>query len=353
MGYASPGATTAVVYCVVPAILISVIALALVRAFGQRRRLRSLANPAVAVVEGVVEADTDGSPPVEVAIVQSGDQSRGSYHWKEIRRTARARPFHLRIADGSLVRVDPSDSPTLVSPLDEVGREPKQRTLRAALAPGARAYVVGQRLDGVDPHVQGGYRSAPAAAVVRPAPGRAMLVATERPDGVFRARARYHLTWALALLAVFAIDQLWFTGYFERSRHGEVVWGRAKDRWGWQTEASDRHGSHRETHYSIQVAVSDGRRIDQEIGFDDYVQIAEGDRVPFIVVPGRPGASQIGEIASAHAFLLFGAIVTAVIAALAYLARSTSTRPWYESEQLDHYGRGSLDGSPTPLRPPA
>jgi hypothetical protein len=50
-------------------------------------------------------------------------------------------------------------------------------------------------------------------------------------------------------------------------------------------------------------------------------QIGEGDLVPFIVVPGRPDAAQIGESASAHAILSAGAILTALVGAVSLFTR--------------------------------
>ena len=339
-GYLSPAVSAAFVYGFVPGILVAAIALALVRAVEQRLRIRSLAGPGVAVVEGEVE-DADGAP-VEVTIVQSGQQAQGAHHWREIRRSTAARPFELRVA-GGVLRVEPGDRPTLMIPLDEADRRFSVRTLRAALDPGARAYIIGEPTDDPDAHVELAYRGASIAPVLRAPPGRRMVIATEPPGGIFRARGWFHLRWALALLAVFPLNQLWFRGYIDRSAHGEVVWGTVRDRRVWTSETHDAHGTHHETHRAITVFTSAGRGLTEEVGSADYAQIAEWDRVPFL----EAGADiHLGESPSARAVVVFCAMITSLIPALLYLGRTRVTRPWYEKARVNHSGSGSLSGSP-------
>ncbi len=349
--YASPAASAVFVYGVVPGILVAAIGLALVRAFRMRRRLpRMLAAPGGILVEGDVEPDDEGTPPVRVAIVQSGVPIRAGHQWREIRRTVTARPFYLRTAGGSL-RIEPDERTTLTSGLDEISRKLARRTIAASLEPGARAYVVGVQGKGTDPRGGGDYRSAPEAEVVRPASGQGMLISGEAPDRLFGARAWFHFKWALALVVILGLEQLWFTGYFDRKTSGQVVWARVTDTRHWTTSNSGPHGTEsHQPHFGITAEASGGQRFDAELGRDDVWLDWKGAVVPFVVVPGSSD-SQFGMRASANGVAIFGGMLTSLIAALVFLGNSQVTRPWFDRRRVNHSGSVPLDESPPLVSP--
>jgi hypothetical protein len=350
--YASPAVSAVFVYGVVPGVLVAAIGLALIRAFRMRRRLsRMLEVPGAILIDGDVEPDAEGTPPVEVTIVQSGVPIKGRRQWVEIRRAVTARPFYLRTPGGSL-RVEPDEHTTLTSGLDEISRELARRTIAASLAPGSRAYVVGVQGKGTDPRGGGDYRSSPEAVVVRPASGQGMLISGEAPDRLFGARAWFHFKWALALVVILGLDQLWFTGYFDRNTRGQVVWARVTDTRQWVTSSGGRYGTEsHQTHFGITAEASGGRTFVAEIGRDDVWLDWKGVTVPFVVVPGSSD-SQFGMRASANGLAIFGGMLTSLIAALVFLGNSQVTRPWFDRRRVNHSGSVPLDRAPPLVSPP-
>jgi hypothetical protein len=346
--YASPATSALLVFGVAPGILLAAIALALIRTVRMRLRLpRMLATPGAVLVEGEVEPDGEGTSPVQLTIVQSREPVKGSL-WLETGRAVTARPFGLRTAGGSL-RIEPDERTTLATRLDEVGPEPGGRAIAASLTPGMRVYVVGVREKGSDPR-GGDYRGSPAAVVVRPPPGRGMLIAAAPPDRLFRARAWFHLKWGLVLLVILGLDPLWFTGYFEREAKGEVVWAHVIDAREWKTRRSDRHGYHLETHYGITAETSGKQTLDAEIGEEDQWLQSQGTIVPFLVVPAS-SASQLGTRASASGVSILGGLLTSLIAALAFLGSSRMTRLWFDRRQVNHAGTEFVDKGPPMISP--
>lgn len=129
-----------------------------------------IAGPAT--LAGTVEAD---APPLTVTITADS------------RPTIEARPFLLRLASGTAIRVDPGPAPILRDTLDDAARD-QPRT--ATLSPGERVHIRGTlRIRGVGSSAQ---LAGSERYILEPPPRRPMLLSTEALSGELERRASEH-----------------------------------------------------------------------------------------------------------------------------------------------------------------
>ena len=323
-------------------------------------RARSQANTAHMVgartiVHGRVERDDDAKPPVRLEIVQAGTETptkNGYTHrWSETTRTLSVRPFYLRTENGDTVRVEPNSQVMLVDGLDETARSGWSRRLVAELTAGEDAFVVGHLERDFDPRMQPndgtGYRSATSAYVLRPPAGGRMLVSTEPLAARFLRRAKFHGRWALAILLVGVVNQVWFVPFFHRAISGVEVQARITNRRWWTTHS--RNGT--SYHYAVSAEIMPGQSFDgplpeDRVSHSDYDALSEGDQVPYLVATDDESAYEIGSHPTTHVGLFIGALIVAIATLGIYYGNTQSTRPWYDRKKLIHTGGVRLDASP-------
>ena len=139
----------AVVAIVLDAVCLAWAGRRLIRDLGLARRLARGARDGgarrsgLAVLAGEVIA-LDERQPVRVVACQLDESSNFLPAWVTTGRDVAARPFDLRLGDGTRVRVDPAGALTLHAdyhPIEQCGR---QRVVRAELRGGDRVWAIGR-----------------------------------------------------------------------------------------------------------------------------------------------------------------------------------------------------------------
>ena len=124
-----------------------------------------------AVLAGTVLDEGEGAA-VTVRIHQRGEEKsrkgRWNHEWTETHREVTARPFHVVLASGERVRVEPDERVFLVDKLDGITKDPEgnKRCRSATLTRDERVYVTGTLVRAPNPP-PGASGDAAAALVMR------------------------------------------------------------------------------------------------------------------------------------------------------------------------------------------
>ncbi|HQP38261.1 MAG TPA: hypothetical protein PLI95_23915 [Polyangiaceae bacterium] len=307
--------------------------------------------PGPNVLGGVVEP-LDSSPfAVRFRITQSGveRQNKGAWHttWTEDERTIEAHPFHLRLANGQHIRVEPGHDVFLVDALDQHERTSHAtRTLTAELSRGERATVSGvlvrEDTPGATPS---GYRSSSSRSfVLRPPSLEPMLISAEPLEQRYLRRASVHGRMAIITAVVWiAFHLVAFGRYDLLSWFGEVVQATVVGTPTWTR--STKHGP--VTHYGVvaRYETADGRVrfLSDEVNASAWGRFSDkpGQTVRFRVVDFRNLACigtrpTVSDVATAIGVAVNLALI------IGYFVYSRTTRPWYDRKKLVQLERGRL-----------
>jgi hypothetical protein len=147
---------------------------------------------------GRVDVD-DGDIAIEIAIHQELHEWRGKGNelrrvWEERSRSIVVRPFHLVLANGERVRVEPDESVLLVNKLEMRQPADRKRTRSATLERGDAVSVSGVLRLRQGPSAEGAvYRTAVSEALVLAPPIYERMVASVEPlASRHRRRAMFH-----------------------------------------------------------------------------------------------------------------------------------------------------------------
>ncbi|MFO0647289.1 MAG: hypothetical protein U0326_13710 [Polyangiales bacterium] len=352
----SQSASTFVVVGVVGVGLALWIVTSLVRAWREyveiRRARESLADPAQlregpALVEGkVVLASGDRGAAVSLTVVQEGRRAGAETHtaapiamqWTEVERTVHVRPFYLSLRGGRSLRVEPAGRVELLDELELPEALPTRgrlaRRRRARLTRDERVVIRGALERGFDPETaQSGYRGPAEVLVLRPCEG-VMSFSTERLGARSIRRARVHLRAALVgVVALVAMNGLWFREFLALRQHGRVVDARVVSRERVDDPLTNRHGDG-----TLDLALPTGAMVRVRVNADAYENTREGDFVPVTVASRRPDIAQVGR---GEVGLRDGeAIVALLIVASLVLWHALSLRAakaWYERDGVVDY----------------
>lgn len=292
------------------------------------------------VLEGhVAYADgADRALRVDFEQVYTEQESSGSWShtWIETRRKLTVHPFYLIRADGTRLRVEPTEeqsqlfdeleSKILVPEWSNV-RGPTTRTRFATLVPGERVWVTGRLERGFDPEQAGvaaasGYREAapPASWLVR---GEPLIVSSVSLAAHFAARARQHLRHAIVLLVFLLVSATMPILYVDRVLGTTVVVPV-------ESVVSETDDADQVTGYRARASYH-GSRLEGE---SLYAPPALGSPMEFRVgwLSDNPGPR--ARFTGVEMVLCFGIAAAALV--LECVLRSLSARalPWYRSERV-------------------
>ncbi len=282
------------------------------------------------VVQGRVTDDGQG-PPMTVTIEQVvSTWKKSGPTWNETERAATARPFHIRRADGEIVRVEPDERTLLVAALDvtdPLGTARRRRMAR--LMPGQLVDVTGQVTRGPDQE-QGGYRDGAMSFVVR-----APAVISTEPLGATDARLARADGFRVRLLLVGLLvahglffGRVWLLELRGQRRQEPVSDAGLERRW-----STPRQGSpHLVTRYYVAVAGPRSERFETSPDFWAAVHRGEVSEAP--VLRCRPLA-QLGTHAAASVVLLtLFVILFALPLVGGALLWQQADEPWYATRRL-------------------
>jgi hypothetical protein len=323
----------------------------------ERGAERATLSPGYTVLQGTVECDgTD--PPVRLVLRQTGIQYRrrgGMRHvWREYERSLLVRPFHLALAGGARVKVEPDPSVLFAAPLavgEVAPAEPERvrkpdahsawlRTKTAELSRGTSAFVSGEL---AEPSRLEAYRSAEEGFTLRAPPGRRMVVSLA-PLGDHLARTvSVHRLWALLLACAFLLTNTVMLGsYWVKTVFGRAVEATA-------VTVSELESSSLSSRCLVEAeAVVEGRKhlLDAQLQFCTGLEMrrrhGESVKMPFFVVPGSADDYNVGSRPTLYGWFAFTSWVVLGLCALGYWLHAKSARPWYERGPLLESGTGLL-----------
>ncbi len=286
-----------------------------------------------AVYEGEVARAEDAAVAMRVEIDQQGSESEssGSYSWKwtETNRRVEFAPFYLVRADGTRLRVEPTDGAYLVDDLDRKIRVKDDfRTKVAELVEGEQVWIAGVVSAGPDPESREGrgYRGAGMGQILRAPRSRPLLISSEPLGARYAQRARFHARFAGALFLVAMACAGMMAPYVDRAlgttHTGTIT---AVD----ELHDEDGHPS--------------GYDTDVEGDFPKVRSTLKTPHAVGEVAQVRVGrlSSQIGDCGTLSLFLPPLAFVLVLIAAIAYRIRAGQTLPWYRRKLVES-GSGKL-----------
>lgn len=301
-----------------------------------------------AVVQGVVE--TDGAEGIVVTLAQqrfTHKDKQGHVHarWDEKQRTVVVRPFHVRLGDGRLVRVEPDaavllrDTPDAPEPVDE-----NHRVRRVRLRAGERVWVSGQ-LSGADAaRTAGAYRDGAPTAVLRPGRFERMVVSTEAPGDYDRARAQYHRGWVKGLVVTWALVQgVLLFNVTAQTLSGRAATLRIERVTSWQvwTKPKNRPGRW-VRHCAVSGREGPAAPLEEHevrCTFHECVTRGACRTLPTTrALLTGDALREVGRGPVAHVVQLIFAGIIGWIAALAYWIAATSSRPWYAGGKVSDPG---------------
>jgi hypothetical protein len=297
------------------------------------------------VVAGKVDDDGQGDV-VTVRIRQQGREWKvkgGWRHaWREKEREVKVRPFYVMRPSGERVRVEPDQRTFLVDKLD--GIEPTGdeawRVRTATLKPGEPVNVLGTMVRGMDP-LQGGYRDAGAALVLRPPRSGQMLISTEPLAARHQRAAKLYRGLAMATLIAFLFSNgLYFLGYNVLRLGGSVVDAQITSSNTWKKWHKPKRGRGYWVHH-YQVTAGE---LSDECSYGLYAGVQSGavTRAPFLVAGSF---HQIGMVPtqSVAKLIWFGILFT--IFAIVIFVIVASSRPWWDRRRINDETHGRLNKS--------
>lgn len=277
---------------VVPTAFLAIFVVCAARAIREGSRARARAARAKgadlvpgreAVVHGTVVSD-DEAPPWTVDVHQrfGVDPEDSEDAWLETERRQTALPFHLEIAPGRRVRVEPDADARLVGPaLETVDTTEATRVRRATLASGTMAIVEGTVATGLD--AAASYRGGPGPVLGGPR----LLVSTLAPGEPERTRAVGYGVAAAAVLLLGGSCAL-FVGPLVLGWRGVVVSADVTRRWIDVEQDGDdgpnvRHLVRMRIHRGEPNA---GVTFEAEVWESDAGRLSPGTRVAARTIPG-------------------------------------------------------------------
>jgi len=303
------------------------------------------------VVTGSVEVDPSHGVAIRTEIDQQGScwlyKGKTQYKWEETARRVVARPFSLRLDDGALVDVEPSEDALVVDPLDQVKvHDPSHRTIAAEFKQGERVRVVGRLFEKGMPDATGGnYRGSVLRRQVLRSPPRSRMLLSSEPLGArFRNRARFHARWLAAACLVLVLVQCGLlSAYNMRKWMGITVTGTV-------TKKEHVKGGKTSMDYVWVRRDDNGAVVRLDAASRCFRKLNPGDQVNAVFASDWEPASQLGPRPTAPVAMsgLLGVFVVAF--ALVFRNVRRLTRPWYEQKKVTNTGQGSLDPQLLPKR---
>lgn len=347
-GDLSPVASLIAVYGFLGVLPLCVLVLAVVKFVGLHRRAR-LADaeleksgplaPGLGAVHGRVEHAPGKDVAVRVEIRQRGSEkeSKGnwSHTWQETGRTISVQPFYVVRDDGSKLRVEPTEDVSIVDdPHQLLVHSRTDRTRVVEISAGEAVYALGELCLARDPDEPQGYRGTDRTLVLR-RPANGKLLVSSLPLGEpYRRRAR---AWVLLALAVagsviaFAIAALGF--------HARVLFGTRELAVVTRVEKVTGKGAR----CDVQAEAGGALQVlgDVHVTWCDggsALDLAAGDSVPIVRVPGSTWFAQIGPRPTAGSWLPQLGLMLALTILVGWTKRP---RPWYERSLVES-GAGRL-----------
>jgi hypothetical protein len=286
------------------------------------------------VVRGKVRDVEGGGSAVRVVVEQIGSEAKhkGSWQttWSEIARRTEARPFTLELSNGSLLRVEPGESPRLVDELGLWSRaeakrgEPALRTASAELEVGEFVFATGELGTRLDPAA--GYRGA-EARVLRPPRNGSMHISTEGLAAPFREEQRRFRRWIVGLVLLTALVQLAAIQFHVALFSGEQKLAVIEKRW----EVPG--GKKKTAEYFVTY-----RRLDSSEVIEDEIEVRDWDRlVPGTFVPIHVSALEttLGPRPNITGIIPMLSTVVLVIFGVMGLTSCYRKRAWYERRLVE------------------
>jgi hypothetical protein len=291
------------------------------------------------ILHGRVEYAQGASEAVRVDIEQEGTEAENSgvwsHKWTEKNRRVHVHPFYLRLDSGERIRIEPTSQVLLVDTMDGLIRvDLTKRVKFAQLTPGEWVYAAGELVQARDPEANGqggGYRSAPETLVLRPRRGEPMLLSSEPLGDRYRKRAEFHASNARWIFGIALALQVIFCAFQVRCFLGktEMLPITRLERYITTSDGDD------VTRYRVHVQTRSGDQISDHVNAATFVQLKDGDYVPFRVVPGIfSRVSTIGEEITVTWYALLFSVVLGM-AVFGYRKAEREAGDWYEREVVD------------------
>jgi hypothetical protein len=303
----------------------------------------------VTVIFGRVETE-QGNTPVAIGIQQVARewQYKGAWNhaWEEVGRVVRATPFVLRTPDGTAVRVEPPQTVALHGDFSRIERHSHtQRTCVLDLTNGRDVHVYGVLQGAQLAHASGAYRQGGAMPVLSGSTMAPMVISTEKPGAMPRARAKVHRNMGIALAAwmVFALVVV-FQQFVWLSLDGEVVPVRVEATREWREWVKPKNSAgYWRYHYELRGSAR-GTVVADEVGFSLYRAVRSGEvqSVPFVVSSLRPTVNQFGSSPRTTVGRLIVGILAAIIFGITYPLVAMGSRPWYLKKKYKVGGAGTI-----------
>jgi hypothetical protein len=305
-------------------------------------------------IAGVVEAlGAEDGPPVVARIHQTGHESQGrggiTHTWQEVRREVVARPFHLRRADGVLVRVEPDEGTILEAPLERIERHARHaRTRVAEVAPGVVVRVEGQLHGARGPLTDAAYRGLPGP-LLRPPRGAPMIVSAEPPGETALRRARFHGLWCLVLLTLACVLVGTTIDDVILLVDGTVVSATPTSTQRWEQKKAKSSGYWIQR-YRVRARATvrgDEASLEDDCGVAVHECVKAGTctRLPFLVAEHLPSSHRVGRLPSLPEWMAGILVMASFMLGWMYSGSAYGTRPWFRGRTLVDYGNGNLDAS--------
>lgn len=321
----------------------------------RRAKLEESFNPnaplrdGVSVVFGRVETE-DGGPAVILRVHQRGRewQYKGQWNhaWEEVNRELHVRPFVLRTANGTTVRVEPPNPVQVQGEFKEIIRHSHtERTQVIELKNGADIHVYGALSGAAQQSTSMAYRAGGAMPVLSGSPRAPMVISTEKLGETARGRAKVHRNMGIALaswllIAIFAV----FPQYIALSLTGEVQQATVAQTRTWRTWVKPKNQpGYWQYHYALRATV-EGATVEDEVSRTVYDAVMGGQlpRVPFVVSSISNDYHQFGNEAHTNEGRLVLSMLAMIIFAIVYPISSFSSRPWYHKKKVSQTGGGTI-----------
>jgi hypothetical protein len=305
-------------------------------------------------IAGVIEAvGAENGPALVARVYQTGKewQAKGTtmHTWQEVRREVVARPFHLRRADGTLVRVEPDEATILEAPLERIERHARDvRTRVAEVGPGATVQVLGELHGAAGPSTDAAYRG-PPGPLLRPQRGAPMIVSAEPPGETARRRARFHGIWCLAFVALASVVVGATIVDLILLVDGVVVSATPTSTQLWEEWKHPKNSKgYWDPHHRVRARATVGGEtasLEDDCGILVYQCVKAGTcpRLPFLVAEHLPSSHRVGRQPSLPDWTPGILVLALAMLGSLYPASTHGTRPWYRRRPLVDQGEGKLD----------
>jgi hypothetical protein len=309
-------------------------------------------NDGRTVVRGTVELARGAPHAVRVEVEQLGNEythkGQWRHRWTEIDRRTMTHPFYVRDARGNRVRVEPSADVHIIDDLDEVVRVREDVRVRAAsITAGEEVYVFGVLGRGTDPELPGGYREKGLGPVLSSPGNKSMLISSTSPARRFRARSFLHGLWAVGFAIALAVLQLVTSLHTVRLLDGETATAAVVSKRTYTTKGSKGKVYH---HYELKVRSPGGATFTDDVEYDDWLPVKDGDGIAIVQVPGKRDYEILGDRPTVHVALALVPLVLNGLLVLAYWLSRQALRPWYE-RKVEDQGSGRLSNEAPGMEP--